>query len=85
MRPKPLPATPPAAPKKPHDPYSSVPLMSSFKKPPKQYGALEPEEALAASEIFDELPPLPEEHMELCGFSEVFERVVDLDDDDNSE
>lgn len=97
VRPKPLPATPavpatartpPTHAAAPVDQYSSVPLMSSFKPKPKQYGSLEPETLDASgpsSEIFDELPPLPEEHMELCGFSEVFERVIDLEDDDDDD
>jgi hypothetical protein len=40
------------------------------------------EEGASSSKVFDELPNLPEDDMSICGFSEAWERVVDIDDDE---
>jgi hypothetical protein len=71
----------------PQSQYSSVSLAEAFshvyvdkdKGRPPAAGA-----DASDSFVFDELPPLPggdgEEHMSLCGFSEVFAQVVDLEE-----
>jgi hypothetical protein len=96
LRPKPLPATPPVRKAPPPVPaprsqYSSASLAEAFSHVyvDKDKGRPPADGADASdSYVFDELPLLPggggggggEEHMSLCGFSEVFAQVVDLEE-----